>query len=701
MPVLRSSELVGRVVGGRYRLLRPVGSGASAHVYVAEDVRLKRRVALKLLHPALAADAAFLRRFQAEAQTVAALRHQGIVRVYDWGEDAGNAYLTMELLEGGSLRSLLDTGHRLSVSQVAALGLDVAAALAYAHSRGLVHRDVKPANLLFDEEGHVSVADFGIARALAEASWTEPLGAMVGTARYAAPEQLKGVPLDGRADVYALALVVVEAVTGDVPFARDTSLGALMARADQSLSVPSALGPLAPVIEQAGTRAPEERLSAEAFAQAIATVAVQLRAPAPLPLQGLARIPGSDLGLEVTDVGEGRRPPPGPGVSILVDDLAIVEPGAWADAGTDAEAGADAEAVVGSAAGAGTGARAGADAAVDAGPGRDVPVRAATPTPRPAEAVRAGEDGAPRPSVPVLKPERRRHRLRRALTVVLVVAVLGAGGAAAVVLGRPAPTYAVPRVDGDILAHARAALAADHLQLSVAATQWSAAATESVISQFPVPGTRLHAKSTVEVTVSLGPEPVVVPDLSTLDVAQATSELRSARLRLGKVGRRPSTTVPGGIIISWMPRGHSVLPGTAINLVVSKGKPMSVVPPVGPSTSYVALATALKALHFKVVEVTTYSNDVPTGDVVSVSPPSGDREVVGSTVTVTVSVGPHLVTVPTGIVGLSVDGASKLLLGLGLYVWEVRGNPLSPVTGSQPAVGARVLYGKSVALVTR
>ena len=696
-------------MGGRYRLLRPVGSGASAHVYVAEDVRLKRRVALKLLHPALAADAAFLRRVQAEALTVAALRHQGIVRVYDWGEDAGNAYLTMELLEGGSLRSLLDTGHRLSVSQVAALGLDVAAALAYAHSRGLVHRDIKPANLLFDEEGHVSVADFGIARALAEASWTEPLGAMVGTARYAAPEQLKGVPLDGRADVYALALVVVEAVTGDVPFARDTSLGALMARADQSLSVPSALGPLAPVIEQAGTTAPEERLSAEAFAQAIATVAVQLRAPAPLPLQGLARIPGSDFGLEVTDGGEGRRPPPGPGVSILVDDLAIVEPGAWADAwadadaeagadawaDADAEAGADAEAV------AGTGARARADAAVEAGPGRGVPVRAATPTPQPAEAVRAGEDAAPRPSVPGLKPERRRRRFRRALIVVLVVAVRGAGGAAAVVLGRPAPTYAVPRVDGDTLAHARAALAADHLHLSVAATQWSAAGKGSVISQFPVPGTRLHAKSTVEVTISLGPEPVVVPDLSTLDVAQATSELRSARLRLGKVARRTSPSVPDGIIISWTPRGHSVLPGTAINLVVSKGKPMSVVPPVGPGTSYVALETVLKALHFNVVEVTTYSNDVPTGDVVSVRPPSGDREVVGSTVTVTVSVGPHLVTVPAGIVGLSVDGASKLLLGLGLYVWEVRGNPLSPVTGSQPAVGARVLYGKSVVLVTR
>jgi serine/threonine-protein kinase len=701
MPVLRSSELVGRVVGGRYRLLRPVGSGASAHVYVAEDVRLKRRVALKLLHPALAADAAFLRRFQAEAQTVAALRHQGIVRVYDWGEDAGNAYLTMELLEGGSLRSLLDSGHRLSVSQVAALGLDVAAALAYAHSRGLVHRDVKPANLLFDEEGHVSVADFGIARALAEASWTEPLGAMVGTARYAAPEQLRGVPLDGRADVYALALVVVEAVTGDVPFALDTTLGALMARANHPLAVPGALGPLAPIIERAGATAPEQRLSAEAFAQEIANVAVRLRAPAPLPLQGLARAPDQDFGRELTDGGEGRRPPSGPGFSILVDDLAILVPDAVngpsrESAAPGAPVGPPAPVVAVAPvrfSGAAPPGAAGTGGAGGPAPGEVVA--------RPPGAAEPAGDPEGRPWLPAPEPKRRRRWLRRSLVVVLVVLLLGAGGTAAVVLERPAPTYAVPGLHGDTLARARAQLTADHMQLSVAAKQWSAAAKASVIAQYPAPGTKLHAEYAVAVTLSLGPEPVAVPDLSTLDLAQAISELRSARLRLGKVTRRSSITVPDGIVISWSPQGHRVAPGTAIRLVVSKGRPMSVVPAVVPGSSYVALKAALKARRFKVVELTAYSNAVPAGEVLSMSPSPGDREVVGSTVTVTESIGPHLVKIPAGIVGLSVDSASKMLLGLGLYVWEVRGDPLSPVTGSQPAVGASVLFGRSVVLVTR
>jgi len=129
--------------------------------------------------------------------------------------------LVMELLEGGSLRSMLDRGARLSLAQAAVVGADAARALDYAHRQGLVHRDIKPANLLFDEEGRVSVADFGLARALSEAAWTEPAGAVVGTARYASPELVRGEHLDSKADVYSLALVLVEALTGTVPFVAD------------------------------------------------------------------------------------------------------------------------------------------------------------------------------------------------------------------------------------------------------------------------------------------------------------------------------------------------------------------------------------------------------------------------------------------------------------------------------------------------
>ena len=223
MPLITDS--IGRVLGKRYRLLSALGTGASAHVFLAEDVSLQRHVAVKVLQPGLATDEAFLKRFRAEARSVASLNHPHVLRVFDWGEEDGEPYLVLEYLGGGSLRDLLDRDVRLSHSQAAVLGMEVAQGLAYAHARGLVHRDIKPANLLFDEEGRVRVADFGVARALAEAAWTEPAGAMVGTARYISPEAAEGRPVDGRADVYSLALVLYEAGRGPCPSSRTRRWG--------------------------------------------------------------------------------------------------------------------------------------------------------------------------------------------------------------------------------------------------------------------------------------------------------------------------------------------------------------------------------------------------------------------------------------------------------------------------------------------
>src|SRR5918996_1431194 len=210
----RMTEHIGRVLGGRYRLLSAVGSGASARVYLADDEL-------------------FLRRFRAEARAAAALSHPHILAVYDWSGDEDSPYLVTEYLGGGSLRSLLDAGHRLSPSQALVVGLETARALDHAHRQGFVHRDIKPANLLFGDDARLRVADFGLARAIAEAGWTEPTGAVLGTARYASPEQARGESVDGRSDVYSLALVLVEAVTGQVPFTADTTIGTLMARLDR------------------------------------------------------------------------------------------------------------------------------------------------------------------------------------------------------------------------------------------------------------------------------------------------------------------------------------------------------------------------------------------------------------------------------------------------------------------------------------
>jgi len=281
----RIVDHVGRVLGDRYRLLAPIGTGASAHVFLAEDVALRRRVAVKVLHAALADDESFLRRFRAEAQSAAALNHPHVMRVFDWGEAEDGPYLVLEHLGGGSLRDLLDQGHRLTVEQAVQVGLQAARALEYAHRRGLVHRDVKPANLLFDDEGRLGIADFGLARALAEAAWTEPAGAVLGTARYASPEQAQGLSVDGKSDVYALALVLVEAVTGAVPFAADTTIATLMARVGAQLDPPESLGPLGPVVRRAAAADPAARLDAAGVVAELERLAADLPTPAPLPIR--------------------------------------------------------------------------------------------------------------------------------------------------------------------------------------------------------------------------------------------------------------------------------------------------------------------------------------------------------------------------------------------------------------------------------
>lgn len=211
-------------------------------VFLADDLQLGRRVAVKVLHEALAEDRTFLKRFKAEAHSAAALNHPVMPRLRLRRRHGRRGptlpFLVMEFVGGGSLRAVLDSGPPFSPSQALVVGLDAARGLEYAHQHGFVHRDIKPANLLFGEEGRLRIADFGLARALAEATWTEPEGVLLGTAKYSAPEQALGKAVDGRSDVYSLALVLVEAVTGEVPFARDIQ-GTLLARTEHDLGYPA------------------------------------------------------------------------------------------------------------------------------------------------------------------------------------------------------------------------------------------------------------------------------------------------------------------------------------------------------------------------------------------------------------------------------------------------------------------------------
>lgn len=287
---------LGTELGGRYKLLSKIGRGSSATVFEAFDTRLERRVAVKVLHRELTSDQAFLDRFADEARAAASLKHSNVMSVHDWGEDEIEdervPFLVLELLEGGSLRSMLDEGAVCSPSQVIAFGIDACRALNYAHNQGLVHRDITPANLMFTELGTLKIADFGLARALADSGWTEPGKTLVGTARYASPEQAQGLNLGPQSDVYSLGLILIEALSGSVPFSADTLLGTLAARVETDVEIPAAAaGELEPVIREMTRRDPEVRPSAQDAGAGLLGAARGMLRPAPLPLVGLPQEP--------------------------------------------------------------------------------------------------------------------------------------------------------------------------------------------------------------------------------------------------------------------------------------------------------------------------------------------------------------------------------------------------------------------------
>lgn len=212
------------VFGGRYELHRRLARGGMADVFVARDQLLGRPVAVKVLFPEFAADPKFVERFRREAQSAASLNHPNIVSIYDWGEERGTYFIVMEYVEGQSLAQILRREGRLSAEQVTRVTMDVSLALGFAHEGGVVHRDVKPGNVLVSPKGEMKVADFGIATAMTQngdANLTQT-GAVMGTATYFSPEQAQGHKVDHRSDLYSLGVVMYEMLTGVPPFAGET-----------------------------------------------------------------------------------------------------------------------------------------------------------------------------------------------------------------------------------------------------------------------------------------------------------------------------------------------------------------------------------------------------------------------------------------------------------------------------------------------
>jgi serine/threonine-protein kinase len=252
----------GTVLAGRYRLDEQLASGGMAQVWRGTDEVLRRSVAVKILHPHMATDDTFVARFRQEAIAVARLSHPAIVSVYDTCSDGGVEAIVMELVKGHNLRYRLDAGP-IDAWSAAGVAAQVAGALDVAHAAGLVHRDIKPANILISEDGRVKVGDFGIAKAAESADLTQE-GSFIGTAKYLAPEQVEGAPVDGRTDLYSLGVVLFEMLCGRVPFDADGSSATALARLHQDPPRPRSLHPGVPpeleaICLKLLARAPEQR----------------------------------------------------------------------------------------------------------------------------------------------------------------------------------------------------------------------------------------------------------------------------------------------------------------------------------------------------------------------------------------------------------------------------------------------------------
>ncbi|MGP8008636.1 MAG: protein kinase domain-containing protein, partial [Acidimicrobiales bacterium] len=253
-----------RLYSNRYQVTHLIARGGMAMVYRAQDTLLNRAVALKILYPELSADPAFVERFRREAQAAANLSHPNIVPVFDWGEDNGTYFIVMELVDGTSLAEMLRGGTTITPSRSAQIVAQVAAALGYAHRSGVVHRDVKPGNILITKDGQVKVTDFGIAQAVSSEDHLAEAGSVMGTATYFSPEQAGGVAVDGRSDVYALGVVLYEMLVGRPPFIGDTPVAIAYQHVQETPPRPRALNPEIPValeaiVLQAMAKLPAER----------------------------------------------------------------------------------------------------------------------------------------------------------------------------------------------------------------------------------------------------------------------------------------------------------------------------------------------------------------------------------------------------------------------------------------------------------
>ncbi|HEY6744787.1 MAG TPA: Stk1 family PASTA domain-containing Ser/Thr kinase [Mycobacteriales bacterium] len=608
-----ADPLPGTVLDRRYRVDAPIARGGMSTVYSGTDLRLDRRVAVKVMAPALAHDPAFTERFVREARTAARLSHPNAVAVFDQGAEetaAGRVvFLVMELVPGSTLREVLRRRGRLRPDEAISVLEPVLAALAAAHRAGLVHRDVKPENVLLSTDGTVKVVDFGLARAVAAPSTSTQTGVVLGTVAYVSPEQVARGTSDARTDVYSAGILLFELLTGAPPYGGDSALAVAYRHVHDDVPAPSTRVPgIAPALDELVLRATRREpggrpADAGAFLAELAMVRTDL---------GLSRVPSGKvataLGVEGWTV---PAAPPGPARPPSRRTGAV-------------RGRASRTAPVGSAAGPGWSGAAwsGPTAPAVAGPGGTTALPAYQ---RPVETRRGASrtspaDGSAWPA------ERRRKRTGALVVLVLVALLAGGAGTAAWWFGT-GRFVAVPAVAKLNQAQAAARITAAGLTPSFTGETSETVSAGHVIRSDPGPGGRVLRGRSVTVVLSTGRPPVPVPVVTGQPRADAVTVIRNAGLD-PQVTEQPSVEVEKGLVVSQSPAEGTAARNSPVRLVVSSGPDVVAVPRVLGMSIDDARAR-LEAAGFKVKV-----RSLLIGNVIAQSPRAGTQRRQGTSVTI-------------------------------------------------------------------
>ena len=634
------ASMTGTVLNGRYEIGERIGVGGMAEVYSAQDNVLGRIVAVKVMLSQFAEDEDFSRRFRQEAAAAANLQSPYIVNVYDWGHDAGTYFIVMEYVRGSDLKSAIKQRGAINQRKVAEIGSQVCQALSVAHSQDIIHRDIKPQNIMIQPDGNVKVMDFGIARA--KNSVSQKTGNVLGTAHYISPEQAQGKDLTAATDIYSLGVVMYEAVTGKLPFdAPDAMSVAMMQVQDEPLPPSSINDGVDPALESIILKAMQKNPAAR-YATA------------------------HDLKTALNDYLAGRMNP-----SFTQARTSVIAPVAAGAAGAVAAHSAlnDHTEVMPAVSSSGSSQKKGAQKTYST-----------------SNSSKGGMSSKKKAGI--------------AIGVIAAIAVIAL--AVWALTGQTSANQTeVPNVVGKTTEQAMQLIQDAGLEVGTMDSAYDPSVESGhVSSQNPKGGNKVDKGTKINLVISQGTEEIEVPDLTNKTLAEAQNELAKLGFAVGTTTEQNSDEVESGKVCGQDPKaGKSAKKGSSVNIVISKGADTVSVPDITGLTPDRASKVATE-LGFTISQSGTQASDtVEQGLIISQTLVAGSKAKKGSTIGYIVSSGKKSITVPN-VVGNSWSGAKSTIEGLGLVASKVEEYSDTVAQGlvisTNPGTGTSVESGQTV-----